>query len=525
MSTQKRLLKLNDQSSGFVSILVCVTIMIILSLITIGFARLMQREARQALDRQLSTQAFYAAESGVNDAIAIAKHFPTEEKTDCLTNNPGSPYNNLNPDLDGTNNVAYTCLLVNPAPGTLVYDEIGVDRSTVTKLQAEPGQHFNRISISWQSSDPNHVDNFRGNGAMVLPRTTEWNETTGVLRVSLYPVPLNGDVPAPGNRATLAAQARTYFLYPQEDTGGAPGAPNTINYNGVDTDGSIVSGKCSDTRTPRRCTVELNVSSLGSGYMYYMRLRSIYNKVGAEISAYEGSNQRNLVGAQIMVDSTGKTSDVFRRIQVRIPTQKYFDLPEYAIETADDICKRITVAPNFMNDECDPNGPPPGGGTITLPPPTPPIPPPPAGTTCSWTTINSTINTSSFANFSNPTPSGDPAGAAAIVNGFWQSPNTAVFLSGLSCASGATMSVDIGTSGAWGSPPDTVEVRLRRKSDRSTIGTPIIRINNLGGGYQTLTWNISGYNPSDLELIVLLDGANNTSKQPEFGHIRPARVR
>jgi hypothetical protein len=67
---QSRLAGLRREG-GFVSIIVCMIIMTILSLITIGFAQIMAREQRQALDRQLSSQAFYAAESGVNDALML----------------------------------------------------------------------------------------------------------------------------------------------------------------------------------------------------------------------------------------------------------------------------------------------------------------------------------------------------------------------------------------------------------------------------------------------------------------------
>ena len=42
--------------------------MIVMSLIVLGFAQISRRNQRESLDRQLSTQAFYAAESGVNDA-------------------------------------------------------------------------------------------------------------------------------------------------------------------------------------------------------------------------------------------------------------------------------------------------------------------------------------------------------------------------------------------------------------------------------------------------------------------------
>ena len=49
------------------SIVISIIIMVILSLIAISFARIMRQEQQQAYERQLHTQAYYAAESAVND--------------------------------------------------------------------------------------------------------------------------------------------------------------------------------------------------------------------------------------------------------------------------------------------------------------------------------------------------------------------------------------------------------------------------------------------------------------------------
>jgi Tfp pilus assembly protein PilX len=56
-----------SRQAGMVSIMVTMILMVVLSLIVIGFAQIARRNSRQSLDRQLSTSAFYAAEAGVND--------------------------------------------------------------------------------------------------------------------------------------------------------------------------------------------------------------------------------------------------------------------------------------------------------------------------------------------------------------------------------------------------------------------------------------------------------------------------
>ena len=54
---------------GLVSIIIVVILMIVISIIVLSFAKVVRNEQRQTLDRQLSTQAYYAAESGVNTCL------------------------------------------------------------------------------------------------------------------------------------------------------------------------------------------------------------------------------------------------------------------------------------------------------------------------------------------------------------------------------------------------------------------------------------------------------------------------
>lgn len=355
--------------SGFVSIIVTMTIMIILSLISISFAKIMQREARQALDRQLSTQAFYAAESGVNDAIEVLKTSPGTAKTECGNPTTG-PFSSLNPSLDNAT-VDYSCLLVDSNPGSLVFDSVDINKSTVTKFMDSAGGNINKISFAWQSSDPTYLNNFHNDAQHKLPASTgpgSWGTDTGIVRVSIYPIPLVVGVPVPGNRAQMNANARTYFLYPQS---GAAGAVATASWADATQNGAIIDGNCNAAKAPRRCAA--TITNLPNGYMYYLRIKSVYNTVTAEISAQDNSGAtRYLAGAQTKIDSTGKTSDVYRRIQVRVPLQSYPEVPEYAIETAGDICKRITIAGAFMSDECDPLADVNCCGVIVLPPPSVP---------------------------------------------------------------------------------------------------------------------------------------------------------
>jgi Tfp pilus assembly protein PilX len=112
IKTNKTLNPINQ--SGFVSIVVCLIIMVILTLVTIGFSKLMGRAQRQALDRQLSTQAFYAAESGVNDALLVYKSDPTKLDKTC-----GTVKNIID------TSVAATCVFSDGNPTSVEYGDVG----------------------------------------------------------------------------------------------------------------------------------------------------------------------------------------------------------------------------------------------------------------------------------------------------------------------------------------------------------------------------------------------------------------
>src|SRR5690606_3372539 len=135
---------------GFVSITVTLIIMAILTLVVLGFAALMRREQRQALDRQLSTTAFYAAESGVNDAIdSLIKDPDQEDITTCESPEPIRGYQHI---LDDQELVKYTCVLTDSAPDSLEKSYVGDDKSSILPVDTN-GERIRSIKISWQATD------------------------------------------------------------------------------------------------------------------------------------------------------------------------------------------------------------------------------------------------------------------------------------------------------------------------------------------------------------------------------------
>jgi hypothetical protein len=151
----------------------------------------------------------------------------------------------------------------------------------------------------------------------------------------------------------MKSLARTYFLYPSVTAGGTvnyfTGGNITDGYSDVDTEnssGQVVSGQCADPALlgPRYCNVTVNGLNASGAAAYYVRLKAIYRDVKVNLIGKNNlGNEIPLPGAQYVIDSTGKANDVLKRIQVRVPIESAFNWPEYVVDSASSICKRLVV--------------------------------------------------------------------------------------------------------------------------------------------------------------------------------------
>ncbi|MFZ1323545.1 MAG: PilX N-terminal domain-containing pilus assembly protein [Candidatus Saccharimonadales bacterium] len=331
------------QEDGFVSIFSVVIIMAILTLITIGFTNVTRRAQRNTLDNQQNTQAFYAAESGVNDAVRLLKSDPAYTKATCDAGDPAY----FKYDLNAATGVGYTCVLVDSTPPTQSFDSVPtVDKGepVITTLASENGATIQLVRIEWDSpngiADPVALatPSMSGNIAN-LPdaRPTGWGSRVGILRVDLVP-----DTSV--TRKDLADNSYTFFLMPSNN-----GAIAFTAVAGSDGQGSVFVTNCSQA-PPVRCMANVTLNNPGTINRYRMRMTSYYRAV--DVSSIKILNAGSVLeqkDGQALIDSTGKAVDVFRRIQVTVPLRSVVGYHEpFSILAASDICKRLlTAPPNF----------------------------------------------------------------------------------------------------------------------------------------------------------------------------------
>ena len=337
---------IHDDQSGLASLVIAILIVLVIVSLVLGFMQIIRREQRRTLDNQLSAQAYYAAETGVNDAItAIKKQGYTSNKTTCdplLSATPAALTTGTN-KLTTDGNVQYTCLLIDQAPPSAEYG-MEVNKSYVLPLNSGGGD-INQLKFEWKNKITN-PQTLRPNSTPLFSSLSSWGNAMGVLRVDLMPA-------SNLNNTVLVNLAKTFFLYPQKGGSGTP----VYSFLGS---GSIVAGSCSPGNGTGVHRCKANFTGLPTG-LIYARISALYAPFDVTITGNNASGTLTFQNAQAVIDSTGKAADVSRRIQVRVPTSS-IDYPQNVITSMGSLCKKfeVTATSGLTADpanptECDPN--------------------------------------------------------------------------------------------------------------------------------------------------------------------------
>jgi Tfp pilus assembly protein PilX len=305
--------------------------MFVISLIVLGFAQVSRREQRQSLDRQLSSQAFFAAESGVNDARQkinddLANGLGVTEKENCEM---GEGYTAV-PEIDTA--VSYTCLLVTSKLKNLFVSPLTASgRSVVLPINPDSGR-IDTMRIKWSAlNEPSSAEiaqcpNDANDG---FPQSSAWVCPYGVLRMDIVPTDSL-------SRADTTNRQKTIFLYPVKN-GGIP----SHNYADAGIDGTVRAIYCQ----PSAKICEVDIANMAGFDNYALRLSALYEDGSVDVTVSRGGTSVLLKNAQVQIDATGKAQDVLRRIQVRIPFTSSTNVPEFALQSGSSICKRFEASP------------------------------------------------------------------------------------------------------------------------------------------------------------------------------------
>lgn len=323
--------KHTSKDDGFVAIIVAAIIMVILSLITIGFTRIVQRDQRQSLDRQLTRQALYAAESGVNAVFKYLQDTPAadEEKLDCDT----SVFENAGV-LDADGNVAFTCATYDKTPGELNWS-LSTTESAVAELRTASGNNFSVMTVRWG----NEVGN---NTIAALPACGPAANTFPAARAGNTPL-LRLDLT---NTAVLSRDsliAGTDYLYIVPCNDGSASGPGANHVFGTPINGTIVQVPCYQAL---ELPCQLTISNLNAP-AFFARIRAVYDSAQVTITATEDiagtPSPAQFAQAQTSIDVTARAGDVVRRLRVSLPLASVSNAPESVFQAFDGVCKLLSV--------------------------------------------------------------------------------------------------------------------------------------------------------------------------------------
>ncbi|HYF97321.1 MAG TPA: pilus assembly PilX N-terminal domain-containing protein [Patescibacteria group bacterium] len=355
---------LRPDQKGIASIVIVILIMTFLSLIVLAMTRNANREQRQALDRQLNSQAFYAAESGINDAQEYLVENPDDapvRKTNCgniTGTDNGNQFGEQTSRVGSTENdsIRYSCVLYDTEPIT-IDTESKTTEPDIYPIKDTTGGLIQDLIFTWSQptgSSLNFDDCPPATTPTALPPILATTCNAGALRVEL--IDMN---PSISSREDLIRRNFIAYLMPSSPGMGLPTKQFNAATNELDKhQGQVWSGSCTNEG---KCSLKIN--NVGRNALL-LNLRSIYKNnfvsISGHITTPTGLQEMHFKDAQMMVDSTGRANDILKRIQVRVDISEFSGRKNnpsgFAFQTSEDICKLIDLLPPAIgatNNHCD----------------------------------------------------------------------------------------------------------------------------------------------------------------------------
>lgn len=391
----------NKKESGAVSLFIVVFSALLITVVTVGFIRLMLTDQQQASANDLSQSAYDSAQAGVEDAKRALLRYQgicsTEDPTACAkayTDILGADKCNqgLIHVIDGaslaatevkvqqnTNDVAfnqaYTCVKIQPKTN----DYLGILAANGSKIiPLKATSPITTVMVEWYSSD--NISNAGSNVTLLSPTKipigghpvsqypplysqSGWGpDRPSIMRTQLMQFGSNFSLTDFDNTNTSGqSNANTLFLYPTGTTGTSSGTVDHVSFTGRDIrltpTGAPLPVSCSGNLGGGgyACRVQIDLPtpiSAGS-QTAFLRLTPLYNAANYRVTLLNGFTTVPFDGVQPEIDSTGRADNLFRRIRVRVELiDTAFAYPDAAVDTTGSLCKNFVVtgtATDYIN--------------------------------------------------------------------------------------------------------------------------------------------------------------------------------
>lgn len=357
---------------GGVSLFVVVFAAILFSVIVLSFVSVMTKELQRSSDNELAQSAYDSARSGIEDAKRVlvrclqepassacaaidARECDTVARAQIANTNRRDevPIKNGSSVNNGVDvNQAYTCLKMSRDTPDFLGSTSSHDGMLSVPLKA--AANFNKVRIEWQrqgsGSDAVSFNNSAScstNTANDLCVRSSWGNMPALMRAQFI---------LPDSSFTLSslndpAVNNSYMLRPiglagsvSSITGGANSvARDTIN----STTSKTVYGVNCDINRTYICAVDISLPKAVSvdSSVSLLRLKSMYRGADIRVTLYDNTTPVDFRDVQVGVDVTGRTSDIFRRLDARLIRRNAdkLTMPEYAVDLDGGLCKNFSV--------------------------------------------------------------------------------------------------------------------------------------------------------------------------------------
>jgi len=381
-----------QRESGAVSLFLVIFAMLLITVVTLSFIRVMLSDQSQSSTSDLSQSAYDSALSGTEDAKRALIYY----RTLCNNNDPSCSAekaiinsNNCNGGLQGVVdgastseikiqqtqsdtdpslnlNQAYTC--VKMSLDTVDYlGTISANTSKIIPLKAV--SDFNSVTIQWYlPSDLGTTAttlSMVGDSATTKPLYLQTNwpaNRPSLLRAQVMQFGSTFTLSAFDNSNTTNSNVNTAFLYPTGPTpaGIARTVSTTIPIAQQDVrktpTGVIQPVKCSGNLSGGgyACSVTLTlpeaIGESSTARTAYLRLTPLYNATHFRVTLNNNVTPVEFDGVQPSIDSTGRANTQYRRVETRVDlTNTNFAFPEAAVDVTGNLCKDFVVTDD-VND-------------------------------------------------------------------------------------------------------------------------------------------------------------------------------
>lgn len=361
----------HNEQHGFVSIFTVLMFAVLMSVVMVGFARVMLDEQQQTLQDDLSKSAYNSAQAGIEDAkrammyCSKADNFGTIPEQEACSDElyglgsdtcPGFNRNayftrigipqanaagERGTSVGGASqNQGYSCVIVSKDTPSLTGNLTVNAEEDTHMFELNTTRPFSYLNIDWdhKQKDSSALGALQraskfGDGN---PQSTPdgWKGAPGVIRMTLIAM-------KPSEPPVLTST----FIYPTDGTAIATYAGVGPFAQKRGTTGCLIARD-----SEYNCSVKLDSFDTTGATKYYLLIKSLYNSTSYRVTSEPDIKFLNVLPS---IDATGFASDIYRRVVVRVhPGTNPSSLN--ALDAGQGICKDflLEAGGSFREDIC-----------------------------------------------------------------------------------------------------------------------------------------------------------------------------